>query len=203
MKLRTRVLIKFKVLHIDITSLFTPNLVVFAHCDTLDGPVVMAARKAIQTGNRNLILIWVKKQDEAAITKVFERVLAAVKTTSTPESKAKIETELFEALVKIHREGEGASYEGLQPAGSVEPDIALADKAIETGILDTVLTRIESPKNKEILTHLFHEVHKNSSYDLNDVESGRRYVNSYVIFIHAVEAAIKGVILEESNLHNH
>jgi hypothetical protein len=190
-------------LHVSIANSFAPHYVAYAHCDTLDGPVVMAARKAIRTGNRNFILIWVKKQDEAAITKVFERVLTAVQAANTTESKAKIENELFEALVKIHREGEGASYEGLQPVGSVEPDIALADKAIKTGILDTVLARIESPKNKEIITHLFHEVHKNSNYDMNDVDSGRRYVNSYVIFIHAVEAAIKGDVLEESNLHNH
>lgn len=29
----------------------------FAHCDTLDGPVVAAARKALDTGNVNLVLI--------------------------------------------------------------------------------------------------------------------------------------------------
>jgi hypothetical protein len=28
-----------------------------AHCDGLDGPVVMAARKALETGNVNLVLI--------------------------------------------------------------------------------------------------------------------------------------------------
>lgn len=30
---------------------------VFAHCDTLDGPVVSAARKALDTGNINYALV--------------------------------------------------------------------------------------------------------------------------------------------------
>jgi hypothetical protein len=29
-----------------------------AHCDALDGPVVAAARKALDRSNANLILIW-------------------------------------------------------------------------------------------------------------------------------------------------
>ena len=32
-----------------------------AHCDTLAGPVVGAARKALDSGNVNLILVWVQK----------------------------------------------------------------------------------------------------------------------------------------------
>lgn len=79
----------------------------------------------------------------------------------------------------------------------------MADKAVETGNQDEILTRISSPKNKEIIRHLFHKVHENSRYDVDDVDSGREFVKSYVTFIHAVEKAIKGVALEESKLHNH
>ena len=39
---------------------------VFAHCDGLDGPVVKAAGEALETGNVNLVLIWVKKDDEGS-----------------------------------------------------------------------------------------------------------------------------------------
>jgi hypothetical protein len=49
-----------------IAALFVPDSV-FAHCDGLDGPVIKAAREALETGNVNLVLIWVKKDDEAAI----------------------------------------------------------------------------------------------------------------------------------------
>lgn len=32
-----------------------------AHCDGLDSPAVKASRKALETGNINLIPIWVQK----------------------------------------------------------------------------------------------------------------------------------------------
>ena len=34
------------------------------HCDGMDGPVVTLARKALESGNVNLILPWVAEQDE-------------------------------------------------------------------------------------------------------------------------------------------
>lgn len=34
------------------------------HCDTLDGPVVKATKKAFETGNVNYVLPWVPKKAE-------------------------------------------------------------------------------------------------------------------------------------------
>lgn len=34
-----------------------------AHCDSLDGPVVTAARQALETGNVDLVMVWVRPQD--------------------------------------------------------------------------------------------------------------------------------------------
>ena len=50
-----------------------------AHCDTMDGPVVNAAQKALQTKNVNLVLIWVQPKDEAAIRETFRQTLAVRK----------------------------------------------------------------------------------------------------------------------------
>lgn len=176
---------------------------VSAHCDTLDGPVVNAARKAMETNNANYILIWVKPENEDEIRKALKRAKDMKKAAKTKEEKDRVEMELFEILVRIHREGEGAKYEGIKPAGSVEPEIALADKAVETKKLDDVLRHIQSPENKEIILHLFHRVEEKSHSGVDDVAAGREFIEAYVIFIHAVEKAIKGVILEESKLHDH
>ncbi len=46
-----------------------------AHCDGNDGPVVLAAKEALKTGDVNLILIWVQEDDEAQIREVFEHTL--------------------------------------------------------------------------------------------------------------------------------
>lgn len=39
------------------------------HCDTRDGPVVIAAKRALETGNVNLILPWVQKSAEDEVKK--------------------------------------------------------------------------------------------------------------------------------------
>ena len=49
---------------------------VLAHCDGLDGPVVAAARQALDTGNPAHVLIWVQAKDELEIRTAFERTLA-------------------------------------------------------------------------------------------------------------------------------
>lgn len=185
-----------------IASFVSPHQV-SAHCDTLDGPVVNAARKAMETDNANYILIWVKPENEDEIRKALKRAKAKKKAAKTKEEKDRAEMELFEILVRIHREGEGAKYEGIKPAGSVEPEIALADKAVETGKLDDILHHIQSPENREIILHLFHKVKEKSHFKVDDVPSGREYIESYVVFIHAVEKAIKGEILQERKLHDH
>jgi len=59
---------------------------VFAHCDTMDGPVIKDAQKALETGNVNCVLIWVQKKDEAEIKKAFEKTLAVRKLSSNPRN---------------------------------------------------------------------------------------------------------------------
>jgi hypothetical protein len=39
----------------------------------MDGPVVQAARKALETGEVNLVLIWVQKQDESNIKEALQK----------------------------------------------------------------------------------------------------------------------------------
>lgn len=56
-----------------------------AHCDTMDGPVVKAAQKALETANVNLVLIWVQKKDETEIKKAFQMTLAVRKLN--PQAK--------------------------------------------------------------------------------------------------------------------
>lgn len=50
------------------------------HCDTKDGPVVSAARVALDTGNVNFVLIWVPESAENELKEVFEKTLRVRKT---------------------------------------------------------------------------------------------------------------------------
>jgi len=51
----------------------------YAHCDTLDGPVVAQARKALATGDVNPLLKWVPIEEEENIRAAFKRTLAVRK----------------------------------------------------------------------------------------------------------------------------
>jgi len=169
---------------------------VFAHCDTMDGPVVKAAQKALEKGDVNLVLIWVQKKDEAEIKKAFERTLTVRKLN--PEAKELADMYFFETLVRIHRAGEGEPYTGIKPAGTeVEPGISAADKAIETGSVDNLAKEVSENIAKGI-SERFTTVMEKKKHAGENVEAGRRYVESYVSFIHYVERlylASSGLVL--------
>jgi len=160
--------------------LAVPNLAA-AHCDTIDGPVIQDARKAIDAREITPILKWVKPKDEKSVRAAFQKVLA-VKTKSHEEAEQKF----FATLVKIHRAGEGAPFTGLKPAGAVEPAVAEADKALTSGSADALVKLISDDVAAGIRKRYEHAAatykHKDES-----VAQGREFVEAYVSFTHYVE----------------
>jgi hypothetical protein len=107
-----------------------------AHCDSISGPVVGAARQALATGNANLILPYVKPDAEAELTTAFQRTQAARQAGG--EAGLVAERWFFETAVRLHRAGEGAPYTGLKEIADLDPALAAADEALETGDLHEV-----------------------------------------------------------------
>jgi hypothetical protein len=98
--------------------LFVPRIA-GSHCDTLEGPVVMTAKAALDKGDVTPVLKWVKKEHEGEIREAFKNTLAVRKMS--PEARKLADKYFFETLVRIHRAGEGAPYTGLQLGQAVEP----------------------------------------------------------------------------------
>jgi len=156
-----------------------------AHCDGMDGPVVKAAQKALDTGNVNLVLIWVQKADEVEVRKAFDQTIIVRKLS--PDANALADRYFFETLVRLHRAGEGAPYTGLKPAGrDLGPAIPAADKALEAGSVEPLL-KLLSDAVQAGTGELFKHVMAKKNFDKNDVEAGREYVKAYVEFVHYVE----------------
>lgn len=159
----------------------------FAHCDGLDGPVVKAARKALETKNVNLVLIWVQEKDEATIRDAFQKTLQV--RNLNPQAQELSDTYFFETLVRLHRAGEGEPYTGLKPAGrDLGPVIPAADLSIEKNSfnpINEVFSKAKLPT--EQIKKLFDEVTETKNYDPNNVEAGRKYVKAYVTFLHFAE----------------
>ena len=171
---------------------------VYAHCDTLDGPVVQAARVALEKGNITPLLKWVQAADEKEIRGAFQKTLAV--RTKGPEAKELADLYFFETLVRIHRAGEGAPYTGLKPGVAVDPAVALADKALEGGSVDKLVGVLSKAMDKGIRER-FQQAHETQKHADDSVAAGREFVKAYVIFTHYVEglrAMIKGSMGEHS-----
>ncbi len=156
-----------------------------AHCDTMDGPVVTAAQAALAKGDVTPVLKWVKSEHEAEIRAAFDRALAVRKLS--PEAKELADRYFFETLVRVHREGEGAPYEGLKPAGSeVSPAILGADRALEEGSVDS-LAKMVSKDVEAGIRERFVRAQELKAKSETSVDAGRDFVAAYVEFIHYVE----------------
>lgn len=158
---------------------------VLAHCDGMDGPVIMAAQKALDTGNITPVLIWVPKKDEVEIKKVFQDALEVRKLS--PKAKEIADMHFFETLVRVHRASEGEPFTGVQPAGrDLGPAIPAADKSIDTSKLEPVAKLIMG-KVHEGLHARFEAVMAKKNFKPEDTQAGREYVEAYVKYLHYVE----------------
>jgi len=163
-----------------------------AHCDTLDGPVVESARHALTTGDVTPLLKWISIDDEQLIRTAFQNTMEVRKLGGQAQKLA--DMYFFETLVRIHRAGEGASYTGLKPGTEVDPAIALADKALESGSVDKLVGVLTDATAKGIRERFDRALEKRKHID-ESVNAGREFVEAYVIFTHYVEelhASVKG-----------
>ena len=123
-------------------AMLAPARELSAHCDALDGPVVQAAKRALEHGEATPVLKWVSEDQEQQIRAAFAQTLE-VRGVSD-EARDLADRFFFETLVRIHRAGEGAPYTGLKPAGTIEQPIMAADKALQKGSVDELADRIAS-----------------------------------------------------------
>jgi len=176
---------------------FTKNL--YAHCDTLEGPVVESARKALVSGDITPLLKWVAADDEQMIRTAFQKTLEVRKLGTQARDLA--DMYFFETLVRIHRAGEGAPYTGLKPGTAVDPAVALADKALESGSVDKLVNILTDATAKGIRER-FQQALKVKKHADESVDAGREFVEAYVIFTHYVEG-LHSKIKSASEHHEH
>jgi hypothetical protein len=182
---------RFRLLSLLLFSvLFLTSTVTFAHCDTMDGPVIADAKKAISENNVNYVLKWVRPQDEAEIKYAF--YLSMKVRVLSPEAKELSDKYFFETLVRVHRNGEGVSYTGVKPSGTpIDEKILAADKSIEIGNLSPLKNMVPKDKQPE-LTIRFKKVMSLRNFDVNNIEAGREFIEAYVQFFHFAEGEEEG-----------
>jgi hypothetical protein len=157
-----------------------------AHCDTMDGPVVMSAKAALEKKEITPVLKWIQPGHESELKAAFARTLAV--RPQSREARELADQFFLETLVRLHREGEGAPYTGLKPAGTnIDPAVAAADHALDRGKADELIRSLTEETAAGIRKRFADAVEKKRHAEHN-VEAGRDYVAAYVEFVHHVEA---------------
>ena len=159
-----------------------------AHCDTLDGPVAVEATAALESGDPAALVKWVQPQYEDEISAAFAQARAV--RGLGPEAQELADKYFLETLIRLHREGEGAPYTGLKPAGQIEPPVAAADRALADGSVDELAASIGNAAEQAVREH-FERLTEAARHKDESTEAGREFVEAYVVYVHFVE-----------NLHN-
>ena len=172
-----------------------------AHCDTIDGPVVKAAQRALATGNVAAALIWVEPAAEAELRDAFSRTMEVRRLDAAARELA--DRYFYETLVRLHRAGEGEPFTGIEPAATnVGPVIPAADRAIASGALDPLTRMLTTEINLTLRTHFNKVLAARAAMTEGDVPSGRTYVKAYIEFMHDVERLHEAATSEGYGLHN-
>lgn len=158
----------------------------FAHCDSMDGPVVEDAQLALDAQNVTPVLKWVTAEDEDEIQSAFDMTLTVREETDA--ARAVADRYFFETLIRVHRASEGEGFTGLKPADSVEPAIAAADQALEDGNVEPLAEELASAIRHGV-EERFAEAYEKRQAAEDSVEQGRDYVEVYVQFTHFAEQA--------------
>jgi hypothetical protein len=156
-----------------------------AHCDTLDGPVVLDARAAIEKKDLTPVLKWIGPADEAELRDAFARTLAV--RALSPEAKGLADRSFFETVVRLHRAKEGEPYTGLKAAGTDPgPAVRAVDRSLDDGSAEA-LVRLISERAGEGIRRQFARVLEARRHAGESVEAGRVYTKAYAGFAHAAE----------------
>jgi hypothetical protein len=163
------------------------------HCDSMDGPVVSAARRALDDGDVAIVLPYVPADAEAEIGAAFEQVLPARRAGGPAGEIA--DRWFFETVVRLHRAGEGAPYTGLKPAGGGEgPVIPVAERAIRTGSADELVRTLTDVVTEQIKTRL-DRVMALKAHEHGSVAAARAYVQAMLglqVWAHKLYLAATG-----------
>lgn len=155
-----------------------------AHCDSYDGPVIQDALKALEQNDVNLVMKWIDAEHEDEISSLFTKTVNL--KGQDQEVYEIVEKHFLETLVRLHREGEGAPFTGLKPAGSATHLVQMADASIAQNSIEGLLSKLTNHLEKD-LSDKYQKVMELHKVKDNSAEQGRAYVAAYVDYTHTLE----------------
>ena len=163
---------------------------VFAHCDTMSGPIIPEAQAALEKGDITPVLKWIKPEFETEIKEAFAQAVQV--RSQSLEAKILADRYFLETLIRIHRAGEGAPYTGIKDTGQ-EPIVVLADDALAKGSVEEMIEKLQDHLAAGIKDK-FSKALRAGKNKNNSVEAGREFVEAYIQYMHNVEAIHTAII---------
>ena len=152
-----------------------------AHCDSAQGPVATAARDALAEGDVDLILPYVKADQEKELTYAFNQTVAI--RDSGPEVQEVADQYFVETAVRLHRVGEGASYTGLKNDVEPSPALTAAEASLESGTRDQVFKVLKRDLRAEVTERFEGVLDARAAEQANpSVETARERVEAELMF---------------------
>jgi hypothetical protein len=171
-------------------TLLVPAPAAEAHCDSVEGPVVVDAKAALEKGDVAPVLKWISATQEPEVRGAFQKTLVVRKLG--PEALQLADTTFFETLVRLHRETEGFPYTGLKKGGNEPAFIGQLESALAAGSVDDFARLVGEHAAAGVKAKFAKALEAKKGAEGTPAE-GRAYVTAYVDLMHYTKAIVEAV----------
>ena len=174
-----------------------------AHCDSREGPVVTSATQALEKGDVNLILPYVKADQEQELKAAFDETMAV--RNRGPQVQELADEYFKETALRLHRVGEGASYTGIKEQLEENPALEAAEESLGQGNPDAVLTMLDGSLRAKVSERYQGVLDARAAETANKtVETSRERVEAELMFekyVVDISSAIEAEAAHEGEEH--
>jgi hypothetical protein len=146
-----------------------------------NGPVMSAAKRALDTGNAQYILIWIPEESENTLKNLLEKVCCARNTQKVAYDH--IVDWYFKTINRLHSVYCGPHNLNISSKAPEEKKIILlVERACESGNFKEITTVIRDTPYAE-MRQRFNDVMKKKNYRVENIAAGRLYVSAFTDFV--------------------
>lgn len=149
--------------------------------DSHNGPMMIAAKRALETGKAHHILIWIPEKSENTLKNLLEKVCC--KRRIQADGHDRIVDWYFETISRFHSGYYGPHNLNISTKTPEEKSIIfLVESACESGNFEEITTVIRDTPTGE-MRQRFDDVMKKRNYCEENIAAGRVYVSVFTYFI--------------------
>jgi hypothetical protein len=146
-----------------------------------NGPVMSAAKKALETGKAQYILIWIPEESENTLKNLLEKVCCERNTRRDVHDH--IVNWYFDTINRLHSVYCGPHNLNISIKTPEEKTtILVVERACESGNFEEITTVIPDTPAGE-MRQRFNDVMKKRNYGVENIAAGRVYVSAFTGFI--------------------